>query len=345
MKRLIGKGATRLIASLFIWFVFMVLLMTAVTQQSVSARIDKSALDLGYSGTLALVKDFNLRQQELPDLRRAQTELLKQLNRDEVADQDAQGKYHDSWDAVLPIIRLLSKVPECEIAYDPKKPVRYDARAGLWQQAKACVDAHADKISPKIIESVNTSGFPELHRKAVTTGDAVKKIQKQVDEGAAAIARAANPSADEAKAIASFRDADVLRGFLVTRWLVDFPPPILQLLLSASAGAFGALLITLILLVYPKTDLKFSSSGGFWERIMLGGFIAVCVYIVLLGGTAVLGTASFDQAGANYMTFCAISVLAGMFSDRVAHWLSNRADLFFKEQGAGEAPPVPVGSQ
>ncbi|MEA3061579.1 MAG: hypothetical protein QOJ94_1360 [Sphingomonadales bacterium] len=341
MKRLIGKGVTRLFASLFIWLVFMVFLTTAVTQQSVSARVEKTALDLGYSGTLALVKDFNQRQQELPDLRRAQTELLKELNREQEADHDAQGKYRDSWEAALPIIKLLSKVPECEIPLDPKKPVAERDRVTLWQQAKVCVSQHAIKLSKKTVESVDASAFIDLHRKAVTTSDAVRKTQKQVDDGAAAIAKAANPSADEAKAIASFRDADVLRGFSLTRWLVDFPPPVLQLLLSASAGAFGALLITLILLVYPKTDLKFSSSGGFWERIMLGGFIAVCVYIVLLGGTAVLGTASFDQAGANYMTFCAISVLAGMFSDRVAHWLSNRADLFFKEKGAGEAPDGP----
>jgi hypothetical protein len=341
MKRLIGKGATRLIASLFIWLVFMVFLTTAVTQQNVSARVEKTALDLGYSGTLALVKDFNQRQQELPDLRRAQAELSNELKRQQAADYEAQGKYRDSWEHARPIIKLLSKVPKCDIALDPKKSIEEKDRVTLWEQAKLCVSQNAIKLSKKNAETIDTSVFIELHRKALTTSDAVRKTQKQVDDGAVAIAKVANPSADEAKAIASFRDADVLRGFALTRWLVDFPPPVLQLLLSASAGAFGALLITLILLVYPKTDLNFSSSGGFWERIMLGGFIAVCVYIVLLGGTAVLGTASFDQAGANYMTFCAISVLAGMFSDRVAHWLSSRADLFFKEQESVEAPLAP----
>lgn len=39
------------------------------------------------------------------------------------------------------------------------------------------------------------------------------------------------------------------------------------------------------------------------------------------------------------MTFCAVGVLAGMFSDRAAFWLSDRADMFFsrKEPREGES--------
>jgi hypothetical protein len=341
MKKLIGKGTARLVASLTIWLVFMIFLMTAVTQQSVSARIDKSALGLGYSATLASVKEVKLRQKDLPDQRRAQAELLKQLTGSEQREEAAQGKYSDGWDAAVPILRRLAREPECEIAFDAAQPVPYGARAALWGLAKVCVEERAKELPATVVASFNSSHFPQLRREALSASAATAKLKKQVTDGAASIAKTENPTVEEAKAIASFRDADVLRGFFLTRWLVDFPPPVLQLLLSASAGAFGALLITLILLVYPKTDLNFSTSGGFWERIMLGGFIAVCVYIVVLGGTAVLGTASFDQGGANYMTFCAISVLAGMFSDRVAHWLSNRADLFFKDEGRADPPQEP----
>jgi hypothetical protein len=338
MKKQVGKGVLRLIASLLIWFVFMIFLMTAVTQQSVSERIEKSALGVGYSGTLAMVKDAKQRQMERPDLLDRQAELLKQLTTAEKLEEAAQGKYRDGWDDALPTLeRLSNKYPDCKIAFDATKEVPYSARAVVWRQAKLCAEDNA-KAQPRAVEDFSKSYFPLLRREALVASAAKDKLKKQLDEVAASIAKATNPTADEVKAIASFRDADVLRGFFVTRSLVDFPPPILQLLLAASAGAFGALLITLILLVYPKTDLKFSTSGGFWERIMLGGFIAVCVYIVLLGGTAVLGTASFDQGGANYMTFCAISVLAGMFSDRVAHWLSSRADLFFKDDGAAGSP-------
>jgi hypothetical protein len=332
MKRLIGKGVARLIASLFIWLVFMIFLMTAVTQQSVSARVEKSALGLGYSGTLALVKDFKKRERELPELLGRQSQLLAPLTKAEQEHEAAQGRYLDSWDDTLPTLRRFSgKYPECGIVFKKEPIVSYNERSFLLGQGKLCAEEHA-KEEATAFERFSKSQFPRLRREALLASAALARVKKQYDEVTASIAKATNPTADELKAIASFRDADVLRVFFLTRWLVDFPPPVLQLLLAASAGAFGALLITLILLVYPKTELKFSTSGGFWERIMLGGFIAVCVYIVLLGGTAILGTASFDQGGANYMTFCAISVLAGMFSDRVAHWLSNRADMFFKDE-------------
>lgn len=344
MRRLIGKGVARLAASLLIWLVFMILLMTAVTQQSVSARIDKSALGLGYSATLAVMKEVRLRQEALPEQRKAQAELLEKVSAIELAEKEAQGKYNDAWDVVIPIVERLAREPECGIAFDPAKPVDYGARAAVWGRAQVCIEEHSKNLPPTLVSRFNKSNFPQLRREAVIASFALARIRKQAADGAVALTKLEQPTVDEAKAIASFRDTDVLRAFFLSRWLVDFPPPVLQLLLAASAGAFGALLITLILLVYPKTELKFSTSSGFWERIMLGGFIAVCVYIVLLGGSAVLGTASFDQGGANYMTFCAISVLAGMFSDRVAFWLSNRADMFFKEEAADDPrgdPPNP----
>jgi hypothetical protein len=338
MKRLIGKGATRLIASLLIWLVFMIFLMTAVTQQNVSARIDKTGLDLGYSATLALVKDFRAREKDLSKLLERQRELSVPFVKAEEEDEFAQGEYQDSWGASLPTLKSLSaKYPKCGLNFGKDPIGSYNERTALWGQGMLCAEDNA-KAEGAALKALTESKFPQRRRAALLQDKRLARAKKPYDEITALIARATNPTADEQEAIASFRDADVLRGFFLTGWLVAFPPPVLQLLLAASAGAFGALLITLILLVYPKTDLKFSTSGGFWERIMLGGFIAVCVYIVLLGGTAVLGTASFDQGGANYMTFCAISVLAGMFSDRVAHWLSSRADLFFKDEGAAHPP-------
>ena len=57
--------------------------------------------------------------------------------------------------------------------------------------------------------------------------------------------------------------------------------------------------------------------------------------VVLGGGTAVLGTSGgFGDGEANFLAFCAIGILAGMFSDRVAQWLSGRADAFFSRDRA-----------
>jgi hypothetical protein len=121
----------------------------------------------------------------------------------------------------------------------------------------------------------------------------------------------------------------------------------LQILLTFVSGLFGAVLITFVLLVYPNGTLKLAHTTETWTRILLGGMIALCVYIVLLGGTAILGTnTGIIAAGTNYMAFCGIGILAGMFSDRVAGWLSDRADTFFnrtppksdttEHSGAGE---------
>ncbi|USI75051.1 hypothetical protein [Sphingomonas morindae] len=54
--------------------------------------------------------------------------------------------------------------------------------------------------------------------------------------------------------------------------------------------------------------------------------------VVLSGGSAVLGSASSIATGSNnYMAFCAIGILAGIFSDRVAARLSARANAFFSD--------------
>jgi hypothetical protein len=134
------------------------------------------------------------------------------------------------------------------------------------------------------------------------------------------------------------RDAFSEIEFMADKWyllgplLVPLPPAILQILLTFLSGLFGALLVTLVLIVYPKKDIPLKATGHTWARTFLGGLIALCVYIVLLSGTAVLGSSTASAgAGTNYMAFCGIGILAGMFSDRVAQWLSTRADIFFRQ--------------
>ncbi|MGQ2929564.1 MAG: chemotaxis protein CheW, partial [Sphingopyxis sp.] len=135
--------------------------------------------------------------------------------------------------------------------------------------------------------------------------------------------------------IAVLRDSLMLGGGL----LVPLPPSLLQIILSFFSGLFGALLVTLVLAVYPNNDLGITTPGGnYGERILLGGLIAVCVFVVVGGGAAVLGsTNSFADGTANYQAFSAIGVLAGMFSDRVAKWLSDRATHFYGDKAKVEA--------
>jgi hypothetical protein len=113
-------------------------------------------------------------------------------------------------------------------------------------------------------------------------------------------------------------------GWLGLTWI---PPATMQIVLSFVSGLFGSLLVTLVLAVYPNNDLHFTGSDSYWNRILLGGLIAVGIYIVLGGGMAVLSAGKADPGGAtNFLSFCAIGMMAGMFSDKFAGWLSRNAD-------------------
>jgi hypothetical protein len=194
--------------------------------------------------------------------------------------------------------------------------------------------ASAQRQSEKVVSSAQTY-FSTLPRLSAAK-DALSEAQAQIAENSTF-------TDDEQKAERSFGDMEVMfqRWVLFGNELVQFPPPLLQILLTFVSGLFGGLLVTLILIVYPSNEVKQKDARPV-TRTFLGGFIAVCVYIILLSGTAVLGSANASTgAGTNYMAFCGIGILAGMYSDRVAGWLSERADEFFKPK----QPPAGSGKR
>jgi hypothetical protein len=71
------------------------------------------------------------------------------------------------------------------------------------------------------------------------------------------------------------------------------------------------------------------SAKLYYKRVFLGGLVAVTVFIVLTGGASILGGSEVAESDANVMSFTAIALLAGMFSDTVADWLSARAKTMF----------------
>jgi hypothetical protein len=136
------------------------------------------------------------------------------------------------------------------------------------------------------------------------------------------------------KIVDSFRDMEGLMTVAPgTMWLLgQFPPEILEIIFVFVSGLFGALLVTLVLIVYPNNQVLTLSDARPVTRTALGGLIALCIYIFLVSGTIVVGSGGSGAARpANNMTFCALGILAGMFSDRVAGWLSKRADQFFRQ--------------
>ncbi len=110
---------------------------------------------------------------------------------------------------------------------------------------------------------------------------------------------------------------------------VNYPPFIVHVLLTFFSGMFGALLITMVFVVYPSKLRERVSAKLYYKRVFLGGLVAVTVFIVLTGGASILGGSEVSENDANVMSFTAIGLLAGMFSDTVADWLSARAKTMF----------------
>lgn len=130
--------------------------------------------------------------------------------------------------------------------------------------------------------------------------------------------------------------------------LVHVPPTLMAIFVAFSSGMFGALLITLVLYVYPDNRYSFTRSHSFGGRILLGGLIALGVFVLLFSGVAVLGGSDNASEGThNVMAYAAIGILCGMFSDQAAAWLSGQAATLLSQQQQRQAeesdgPPPPV---
>ncbi|HYJ82602.1 MAG TPA: hypothetical protein VEW26_07165, partial [Allosphingosinicella sp.] len=131
----------------------------------------------------------------------------------------------------------------------------------------------------------------------------------------------------------------VLSVFEDSQWplakqLVYVPPALTGIILATASGLFGALLITLILFVYPDNRYKFTRTKSYFGRILLGGLIALGVFVLMFSGVAVLAGPNASGSAQNLIAYGGIGILAGMFSDQAAGWLSDRS--VFKPEGATE---------
>lgn len=333
------SAVARVAGGVAIFIVFLVILMVAIAQQSVVTRLADSDADMSYSSAYATVRDIEAREAQIPALAQKEAVLSQELAERKTELREREEQYHSAWDDFLPLLRRAAGSGACGVSLEGNPLDTPDARLGVWRDIEACAGSgqlSGDSARQFQLLAAGKNSFPVAYRRAHAANGDVERVAEALKGLQSTLAGARNLS-DEDKAVKrSFNEIQVLRKswILGGNTLVEFPPTLVQLLLTAASGAFGSLIITLILIVYPKSglDLK-SSSGGYGPRMLLGALIAISVYVVLLAGTAVMGsTGQFDAAGANYMTFCAVSILAGMFSDRVAAWLSDRANVFFARE-------------
>ena len=142
----------------------------------------------------------------------------------------------------------------------------------------------------------------------------------------------------------------VLKVFEDSRWplasqLVYVPPALTGIILASVSGLFGALLITLILFVYPDNRYKFTRTKSYYGRILLGGLIALGVFVLMFSGVAVLAGPNASGSAQNLIAYGGIGILARMFSDQAAAWLSDRSmfrpDPDAARAAGAESAPLP----
>lgn len=315
---------------LFVTVIFLLLVMTAVAQQEVLASIKQQQLSLGYSAALSVNNEARGINDELRGLRGEARGLTRQLRADQVAFNSAQRHWEDDWGELQPFLERLSKTCQIDMPKD-KSPA---ARAAALNDLKQC-RANAGQTPPALLAASDAPArnFEASEAQFRNAFDAFQTTKDKLDTARAQQAATALSDTQQ-KVSTSFSEMDVLLSnwMVVGGLLILFPPALLQILLTFFSGLFGAILVTLVLLVYPRSQFDITASKETWARVFLGGLIALCVYIVLLGGTAVTGSSTgLSGAGTNYMAFCGIGILAGMFSDRVAFWLSDRANAFFRK--------------
>jgi len=338
LKWPIWAGLVRGVFSLALAYAFLVVLMTATAQQRVLAGLDTTKND--YSSALARVEQAEEIEADLADLRASERKILDEEQRRSEETAIARMVEWEAWRAFSPVADKLTAANRCGPTTDPD-------HLTVWNHLQQCVGEGGQdaRLVAQFEAAANSEPSPpaaysEMQRAIVLQ----KGVENRLARVRADIQQAEGQLAESRSLRQVFGELKALRG----SWLLGggaftgLPPSLMQVVMSFLAGAFGALLITLVLAVYPQSRLTFSSGDSYYTRILLGGLISVCLYIVLSGGSAILGEARPLEGGRmNVMTFSAVGLLAGMFSDRVALWLSERANLFFARVSAPPPEPAP----
>jgi hypothetical protein len=328
MNRQIVSAIWRVLFAFGVTYIFTIVLLTAAAQQQVTAALAASSSKLDYSSAYARVREVEDIQRQVAALAKQEQTLAREHQQAEFRLRELASASDEAWNEFMPIATRLMARGDCD-RIESQDPL------ALWNWFTRCVQAV--EIAPReravLNELISQSPNPgQRYRDMLSQERLLDRAQADLLDVRERLSAARASAAEGETLRGAFDEMDVLRDawWSGAGMFVHFPPILLQILLALAAGAFGALLLTIILTVYPSNGLQFVAGQGFELRVLLGGLIAVGVYVVLSGGASVLGGSPGISAGSsNVMTFCAVGILAGMFSDRVASWLSEKADVFF----------------
>jgi hypothetical protein len=317
---------------------FLAFLLAAVAQQQVAASLKAIDKDISYSEADDLMSQSAAITETIAKLEKdlARTNaMVAGLDRTIKAETANAERFRTGMQAAVSEATLTKWCP----AFFPK--------TGAMSAADV-----ANAIGKCRTSGVDTRTLPQY---AAIVGDYSAMVTAQKKAARAErnrVTAAAQAKVDEA-ALAEFRALDVkakrvrpaflakerLKELVGISWIFDVPPIVMPIFLTFFSGMFGALLIHLILICYPENNYDFRRSADISQYVLLGGLIATAIYVALGAGASMLG---FSDAGTyqpdNYLSFGAIGLFAGMFSNRAADWLSDQSKLIMHGPGKGGAP-------
>jgi hypothetical protein len=351
------RPVLRTLGALAVAYIFLVTLLFGTAQQRVVDDLAANAVGYDYS----VAAGYYFGKDSVSTQRKANSEQIKTINRamretrDKLADADrllagqtadlaqdlrnlaaagcatagaAAPAASDAGDASGAVAPTSAPAPGA-----PDPGTLLNAALAVQHCAGAATDPRVRQLGNEVSEAATNVGrsldtISAFKRDIDDSVDQLKRLEDEratVDEHSQAAAKAANSMA-------------VLRIFQESNWLpgrlVYIPPAMMAIILAFSSGLFGALLITLVIFVYPENSFNFTRSNSFFGRILLGGLIAIGVFVLLFSGVAVLGGSGGDASSHNLMAYSAIGILSGMFSDQAAAWLSSRSVFTPKEQNS-----------
>lgn len=336
--------AARAAVAVLVTYVFVVVLLVATAQQKVDDGLTKEGV--GYDYSVAIRYYFgrdNLKHlvaENSQQIKLATAQLRAANDRVQSAGRLLTAEARD---LAQDLQRLTAAGCPAPSAPDsPPTPAELVAQAVATQhcgvelgEANPAVAAAArDVLAGQRAVQKSLDDVAALKREADDVQDRLDLLQAErndIDKRVEAAAR----SGDIIAVLNVFEDSP----WPLARQLVYVPPALTGIILASVSGLFGALLITLVLFVYPDNRYRFTRTKSYYGRILLGGLIALGVFVLMFSGVAVLAGPNASGSAQNLIAHGGIGILAGMFSDQAAGWLSDRS--MFKPD-ADEAPaPAP----
>jgi hypothetical protein len=348
MARRLAHWTARTLVAVAVTYVFIVVLLVATAQQKVDDALTKEGV--GYDYSVAVRYYFG--RESLKNTVGENSQAVKQATARLRAANDrfqSAGRLLTAQAADLAEDLGRLTAAGCPAPAAPETPPTPAELVGMAVATQHCAAERGSKS-------------PAIPPVAADVLEGQRSVQKSLDDSAG-LKRDADDIQDRLDLLqaernnidkqleAAARSGDiiaVLKVFEDSRWplakqLVYVPPALTGIILASVSGLFGALLITLVLFVYPDNRYRFTRTNSYFGRILLGGLIALGVFVLMFSGVAVLAGPNASGSAQNLIAYGGIGILAGMFSDQAAGWLSDRS-VFKPDPDAAvpEAEPAAI---